>query len=382
MRIAFAFAALLLLWAFSMQPILIPAILLAIGMGFLSRHSRTPARAAPEAWPSLSIIVPARNEERVLPRALESLAALEYPSLEIIVIDDRSTDGTAKVAREFLGTYAGSASFSLLEAPANPPEGWVGKTYAADHAIGRSTGELILICDADVIHAPQSLKTSVACFLAERASLLSRPPHLIAESWGEYPLLLLVCILKLSSWLARTLGSTQSFAMGTYLMFTRAFYERSGGWSAHRSFPESLPLLNYAQAHQERFVFMDDDYKEVTTRMYEGARATMRGIVRNMNFALLQPLPFALSFFVFAATGNAFAQLARGDASGAVTLGIFAAIFGAYLHASRYTLRQSLGGALLSPFLLLTLYVAAAAAALRQVLPLTLEWRGRLMKVQ
>lgn len=382
MRIVLALLSLVFLAAFSMEPVLVPAILLAIGAGFLMRHSRMPARAAPPEWPSVSIIVPARNEERTLPRALESLSSLDYPSLEILVIDDRSTDATRAVAKEFLAAYAGSAAITLLEAPSHPPEGWVGKTYAADYAIRQSKGALILVCDADVLHAPQSLKTSVAHFMAERAALLSRPPYLEVRSAGEYPLLLQVFILKLSSWLSRTLGSTQSFAMGTYLMFTREFYERAGGWAAHRSFPESLPLLNFAQTHNEHFVFMDDDYKEVTTRMYEGARMTVQGMVRNMNFALLQPLPFALSFFIFAATGNAFAQLLRGDLGGAVTLAVFAFVFGMYLHASGYTLPQSLQGAALSPILLIVIYCTAAMAALRQVLPLALEWRGRLMKVQ
>lgn len=382
MRILLACLSLVFLALFSKEPVLVPGILLAIGAGFLLRRSRTPGRAAPAEWPSVSIIVPARNEERALPQALSSLASLDYPSLEVIVVDDRSTDRTAEVARTFIKENATSAPFTLLEAPAHPPEGWVGKTFAADFAISKSSGALILVCDADVSHAPQSLKTAVAHFVAERASLLSRPPFLEVRAVGEYPLLLLVFVLKLSSWLAHTLGSTQSFAMGTYLMFSREFYERAGGWSAHRSFPESLPLLNYAQRSNEHFVFMDDDYREITTRMYEGGRATLQGMVRNMNFALLQPLPFALSFFVLAATGGAFAELARGAMSGAVTLAVFAFIFGAYIRLSGYSLQQSLQAAALSPLLLIALYGAAAIAAARQVLPLAVEWRGRLMKVQ
>ncbi len=382
MRFLLAGIALFLLGVFSTVSLLIPVILVCAGIGFLLRSSRRPHIPPLTEYPSVSVIIPARNEEATIEASISSLAELKYPDLEVLIVDDRSTDRTAAIIQKTIHTRAGDRDFRLLTAPAEPPEGWVGKTFAADYAIKQSTGSVILISDADVLHSPQSLQTSVAQFMSQKAALMARPPFLDVRALSEYPLLVLVFIIKFGSFVAHTLGSRQSFAMGTYLMFTRAFYEQSGGWNAHRSFPESLPLANYAIAHGEKFVFMDDDYKEITTRMYIGGRATARGMIRNINFSLLQPLPFAISFFLLAAAGNALLALVFGVSGGTATLLALMALFGAYLAESRYPLTTATAGAVLLPVLLLCLFCIAALAGLRHVLPLSVGWRDRSMFVQ
>ena len=161
--------------------------------------------------PSVSVIVPARNEERNILAALRSLATLQYDGLEVIVVDDLSADRTAELAKTFMQAYTGSMHLRLLTAPSDPPPGWVGKTFAVDYAITHSTGDIILVCDADVTHTPQSLRAVVEYFQTHHLDLLSLLPHLDTRSCGAYPMLFQTFLLYVSSRIARSLGRRQSF---------------------------------------------------------------------------------------------------------------------------------------------------------------------------
>lgn len=354
--------------------------LFGIAAAFFLRESRLRAPLSPARTPKVSVIVPALNEEVSIEAALASLDTLDYEPLEIIVVDDGSSDRTVELVRAFIAKPH-KKDVRLIASPGEPPEGWVGKTYAADYAIRESSGELILVCDVDVTHAPTSLGTSVAHLLQTQAEILFRVPHFEVGSWGEYPLLFHVFLLKLSSFLSLSV-SRQSFAMGTYLLCTRGFYERSGGWNAHRSFPESLPLLNYAIAHRERHAFLDDDTGEVRTRMYEGGAATFRGILRNTNFSLLQPVPLAFFVVLAASLGTSLFWAVHGSPAGLAFLGAWMAFFSVQLLGSGYSRTEALKGALVVPLMPLYLLALASAGLARQLLPIAVTWRGRRMLVQ
>ena len=105
--------------------------------------------------PRVSIIVPARNEERNLPRLLASLTDLDYPDYEIIVVDDGSTDRTGAISRQ----AAAQASVSLRVLSAPPPApGWTGKNAACARGAEAAYGEWLLFTDADTAHSSDSLK--------------------------------------------------------------------------------------------------------------------------------------------------------------------------------------------------------------------------------
>lgn len=100
-------------------------------------------RAEPDAWPRLSVLVPARNEEENLRRLLPTLAAQDYPGFEVIVYDDGSEDGTGAVVEA-----VSDARFRLLRGE-GPPTGWVGKVHALYRATQEAAGEVYLFLDAD-----------------------------------------------------------------------------------------------------------------------------------------------------------------------------------------------------------------------------------------
>ena len=139
-----------------------------------------PAPPAPASWPSVCILVPARNEGAMLPRTLPALLAQDYPGdWRVLVVDDRSTDGTAEAARA-----PGGGRVSVL-AGATLPEGWAGKVWALRQGAAAATERYLLLSDADILHAPSSLRRLVAESEAGGLALNSRMARLRCESPAE-----------------------------------------------------------------------------------------------------------------------------------------------------------------------------------------------------
>ncbi|MEU1789952.1 glycosyltransferase [Streptomyces sparsogenes] len=117
-----------------------------------------------ECWPSVAVVVPARDEAAVLPMSLPSLLAQDYPGpVEIFLVDDGSTDGTGKLARALAEEHGGPPL--TVDSPGEPPPGWTGKLWAVRHgmtlAAARPDTEYLLLTDADIAHEPDSLRELV-----------------------------------------------------------------------------------------------------------------------------------------------------------------------------------------------------------------------------
>jgi len=107
--------------------------------------------------PRISLLFAARDEEEKLPAALASFAAIDYPNLEIIAVDDRSTDATARILDEFAAAHSRFRVVHVAELPA----GWLGKPHALQRAYEASSGEWLVFTDADVRFASDVLRRSV-----------------------------------------------------------------------------------------------------------------------------------------------------------------------------------------------------------------------------
>ncbi|MGW4927312.1 glycosyltransferase [Streptomyces parvulus] len=149
----------------------VPALSLAawlwllLARGFFWRTDVTlPARREPAAWPSVCVVVPARDEAAVLPASLPSLLAQDYPGrAEVILVDDGSTDGTGELAGELARRHGGLPL--TVTSPGEPPAGWTGKLWAVRHGVALARArepEFLLLTDADIAHAPDSLRALVA----------------------------------------------------------------------------------------------------------------------------------------------------------------------------------------------------------------------------
>lgn len=130
-------------------------------------------RVVPPAWPSLAVLIPARDEEENLGRLLPSLTTQDYPDVAIVVYDDASSDGTAAVARAL-----GGPQLTLLRGT-GPPPGWIGKPHACHQAAAAASADLLLFLDADTeLRHPGALRALVSRYLGmPQPGVLTGMPH-------------------------------------------------------------------------------------------------------------------------------------------------------------------------------------------------------------
>lgn len=149
--------------------------------GFWLTSPRLPADPpVPGSWPSVGVVVPARDEAAVLPETLPTLLAQDYPGeLRVWLIDDGSSDGTSDLARTLadrsgrLAVLAAPRPLTVLAAPP-PPPGWTGKLNAVQRGVtAAGVVDLLLLTDADIAHHPSSVRRLVAMALADDRDLVS-----------------------------------------------------------------------------------------------------------------------------------------------------------------------------------------------------------------
>ncbi|MEV0172229.1 glycosyltransferase [Streptomyces sp. NPDC050803] len=160
---------------------------LLLCQGFFWRTDvRLPARREPARWPDVCVVVPARDEAAVLADSLPSLLAQDYPGrAEVFLVDDGSTDGTGRLARELAERHGGLPL--TVDSPGEPPAGWTGKLWAVRHGIGLARArepEYLLLTDADIAHAPDSLRELVAAADTGGFDVVSQMARLrVASVW-------------------------------------------------------------------------------------------------------------------------------------------------------------------------------------------------------
>ncbi|MEU1485066.1 glycosyltransferase [Streptomyces sp. NPDC005752] len=163
---------------------------LLLGQGFFWRtDQRLPARRDPARWPSVAVVVPARDEAELLPTSLPSLLAQDYPGdAEVYLVDDCSADGTGELARTLSERYGGLPL--TVVTPGEPEPGWTGKLWALRHGMAlarRRKPEFLLLTDADIAHEPDSLRELVAAAGPEGADgfdLVSQMARLrVTSTW-------------------------------------------------------------------------------------------------------------------------------------------------------------------------------------------------------
>lgn len=146
-----------------------------------------PETTAPERWPDIAAVIPARDEAPVIGAAVESLLRQDYPGdLRVIVVDDASRDGTADAAREAAARAGAVERLAVVAAPPLPP-GWSGKLWAVHNGLEAAPAErrYALLTDADIVHAPDALRRLVAKAESGPADLVSLMVKLHCASFAE-----------------------------------------------------------------------------------------------------------------------------------------------------------------------------------------------------
>lgn len=207
------------------------------------------AAALPER-PLVSILVPARDEADTIGACLRSLLAQDYGNFEIIVIDDRSTDATARIVAALAEQDDRLRLVQILELP----PGWTGKTHALHIGQQHARGEWLLFVDADTSHHPMCLSTVMRDALRNRADMESLLPKLEARSFWERViqpfagtcLMILFPLPKVNNRAERRYG----FANGQFILVRRPVYDVIGGHAAVRDkFVEDIHLGRLIRRH-------------------------------------------------------------------------------------------------------------------------------------
>ena len=192
--------------------------------------------------PLVTAIVPAKDEEESLPGCLASVSAQSYPNLEILVVDDRSSDRTPEIAREFAASDPRVRLITIDELPA----GWTGKTHALHVASGHARGRWLWFLDADTRHEPENLSIVMEYARGHNAALASLIPELRCETFWEnvvQPLAGIVLMQSFPLFWVNDDRNPLAFANGQYILIRRDAYDAAGGHEAVRGrFVEDIAM--------------------------------------------------------------------------------------------------------------------------------------------
>lgn len=185
-------------------------------------------RPAPERWPTVTAIVPARDEAATIGSALASRLSDDYPALDVIVVDDRSEDGTGRIATE---TAAGDPRVKVLRID-ELPEGWLGKLNALKQGVASASGEWLLLSDADVHLERGTLRRAMAYCLSDGFDFIALVPEFRSPSFAVNVLwctFMRVLALSLDPAAVRDPRSKVSAGSGSFMLVRRSIYDASPG---------------------------------------------------------------------------------------------------------------------------------------------------------
>jgi chlorobactene glucosyltransferase len=343
---------------------------------------------APARWlspPLVSALVPARDEERNIARCLRSLLAQDYPRMEILVLDDQSSDGTAAIVEEMARE---DGRLVLLHGQPLAAD-WHGKAYACYQLARVASGEWLLFTDADTEHAPSAVSASVAMAQQTSADLLSLFPEFVAGGWWERLMLPVIPFALLAglplSLMRGARWPRAAVALGPFMLFSRRGYWRCGGHAAVRTnIVDDMGLAHQIRKTGGRLV-MADGSGLVRVRMYRGLRDLWQGVSKSV-FAALH-YSWATLALAFAGVGAAFVGpfvflgvgLWRSETSRA-WVGLpfvqIVLIWAAALAVAR-RLRMSQGMAFLRPLTMAVTMIIAVHSSWCARLGLGTVWKGR-----
>jgi GT2 family glycosyltransferase len=265
-------------------------VIAAAGVGLLllvarevRRLGRVPhlsAPAVPADPPLISILIPARNEERAIGRCVRAALAQAYPRVEVIVVDDGSTDGTSRI----LASLAGPRLRVLAGRPL--PPGWVGKCNACQQLGEAARGEWLLFLDADTAAGPALAAALLASAELRGLDLLTIFPFLELGTFWERLILppflaLITAIFPFEQMERPDARPDQVLANGQCLFVRRRAYEGVGGHGAVRG--EVLEDVRLAQALRAagQRVGAAEGMAHLRVRMYTSGREVAAGLMKN-----------------------------------------------------------------------------------------------------
>jgi cellulose synthase/poly-beta-1,6-N-acetylglucosamine synthase-like glycosyltransferase len=190
-----------------------------------------------DRWPSVSLIAPARNEERGVEQAVRSLVQLDYPELEITIVNDRSADRTGEILDRLTAEFP---QLNVVHVEELPP-GWLGKNHALELGAKRSRGEWLLFTDADIVFEPTALRRAIGYALAGNVDHLAATPDAQMPTWFLQSFVVTFSIffsLFVRIWAIRSSDKRAHVGIGAFNLLRADAYRRVGGHEPIRMRPD------------------------------------------------------------------------------------------------------------------------------------------------
>ena len=237
--------------------------------------------AAPKDWPSLSVIIPACNEAANIEAAVNSLLQQDYPNFEIVLVDDRSTDGTGKIIDRLAAREPRIRALHVQTLP----EGWLGKVHALDRGVEVAKGDWLLFTDADIHFAPGTLRRAVGWAAANRIDHLALAPLAVQQSFlldiVVHTFMLLFLIGTGAAGINRP--TSRAFAgVGAFNLVRRVAFNRTPGFPWLRLEPcddVGLGLMVKRAGGRSFFAFAQ---QHLTVAWYPSVAAMFKGLEKNL----------------------------------------------------------------------------------------------------
>lgn len=255
----------------------------------------------PTAHPRVSIVLAARDEVRAVEEAVRSLLSQDYPALEVVAVDDRSSDGT----REVLDRLAAAESRLRVVHVTTLPAGWLGKTHALQRGAEAASGELLLFTDADVVMRADAVSRAVGLLRARGADHVAAGPGVVSPTVSlalVVNFFTLAFVLFQRPWRAVNPRSADHVGIGAFNLVTREVYLRAGGHARVALRPDDdLKLGKAIKLAGGRQLFASGR-GIISVEWYPTLGAMVRGLRKNsfagMEYSVLRFLGAALAILL------------------------------------------------------------------------------------
>lgn len=350
-------------------------------------------RRSPPVGPMqrISVLVPARNEAAAIPRLVRDVLASRGVDLELVVLDDDSTDGTG----EIVARLAEQDARVRLVRGGPLPQGWCGKQHACARLAEQARDDTLVFLDVDVSLAPDALARGVAFLQDSRADLVSGFPRQQTGSFLEWLLLPLIHFVLLGFLPIARSRATNAVGMaagcGQWFITRREAYQQAGGHAAIRASLHDGVMLPRAFRRAGLHTDIFDASDIASCRMYTRSIDVWRGLAKNATEGIGSPATI-LPFTILLAGGGIvpFVVLGLGMAAGwrdwpawafvAAVTAVALACLPRLVAVARFG--QSLSSAVAHPLGIAVFLAIQWSALIRRSLGLQTSWRGRTLQPQ
>ena len=246
----------------------------------LARRTPSLVDTQPESGQLVSVVIPARNESSTIATVVGSILSTSYHPIELVVVDDRSSDDTAAIVESFSDPRLRLVRGEKL------PAGWYGKPWACFQGYRAAKGDILLFTDADTRHGPELLARAVGALVTERADLVTVAPLQRCITFWERVVMpqiwLLLALRYHPDAVNRARRERDVIANGQFILTTREAYEASGTHEAVRhEVAEDLALAQTYLRHGRKLHFAFAE-RLMETRMYQGLSHLIEGWSKNI----------------------------------------------------------------------------------------------------